>query len=204
MSPPGSPPIPPADLGARALPTHVVPTGAILYRIHRTTSGPLHFGPRTKPESRGRWDAPNDEFGICYLAEHPHLAFAETLLRDLDLDEIASATLAARALTRVEVVRNLALVRMHGAGLRRLRATGAVVQGPYATTWTWSLALHGHRETPDGIRYRSRHDDDAFVIAIYHRAMSALAPGPSVGLLDPALVRALGSWLDRYGIGLGP
>lgn len=201
---PGPPPDPPADLDARSLPAHVVPAGTVLYRIHRRTRGALHFGPRSRPEARGRWDAPDDSFGVCYLAERPHLAFAETLLRDLAIEEVASATLAARALAEVEVRRDLPLVKLHGAGLRRLRATGAVVQGPYATTWSWSRALHRHPSAPDGVRYHARHDDDAFALAVYDRAADTLAPGRSVPLLDPALAHDLGSWLDRYGIGLGP
>lgn len=201
---PALPPAPPTDLATRALPTHVIAAGTIFYRIHRTATRPLYFDPRSRVESRGRWDAPSDEFGIAYFADHPRLAFAETLLRNLELDEIASATLTSRALVEIEVVRELRLVKMHGEGLRRLRATGAVVQGPYTNTWAWSQALYGHPETPDGIRYRARRDDDLFAIALYDRAASTLVPQTSTGLLDPALARDLGSWLDHYGIGLGP
>lgn len=202
---PGPPPPPPADLSRRALPIAEVPAGFILCRIHRTAAGVLYFGPRTDPRQRGRWDAPDDGYGVCYLAHRGHTAFSETLLRELDREEVSeSGDLAPRSLARIQVNRTLLLARMHGPGLRQMRATTAVVQGSYDVTWAWSHALHEHPDHVDGIVYRPRHDDDELAVALFDRARDAIAVLDSTQLLELSLGAALGSWLDRYGIGLGP
>jgi hypothetical protein len=202
---PGPPPRPPADLDRRALPLYEVRAGTVLYRMHRRRLGALFFGPRTDLNDRGRWDAPDDSFGICYLAEAAHTAFAETMLRELDRDQVSEVgDLAPRSLARLVVEQPLRLARMHGAGLRRMKATAAVVQGPYEITWEWSRAIHGHPEGVAGISYRARHDDDGLSIALFQREESALRSLDSTPLLDPSLAADLGAWLDRYDIGLSP
>jgi hypothetical protein len=203
-SPPG-PPQPPADLGRHTLPVHEIPAGALLYRMHRRRLGALFFGPRTDPNDRGRWDAPDDSFGVCYLAEEAHTAFAETMLRELERDEVSeTGDLAPRNLARLVVERPLRLARMHGAGLRRIKATAAVVQDPYEITWAWSHAIHAHPECLAGISYRARHDDDGLALALFQRDETALRLLDSTPLLDPSLATDLGAWLDRYDIGLSP
>ncbi|HLL81793.1 MAG TPA: hypothetical protein VK420_04040 [Longimicrobium sp.] len=153
---PGPPPLPPADLSRRALPIGEVPAGTILCRIHRTAAGVPYFGPRTDPRQRGRWDAPNDGYGVCYLEWEGRTAFSGTLLCELDREEVSvSGDLAPRSLARVEVKRPLLLARMHGPGLRQMRATAAVVQGSYDLTWAWSHAVHEHPHRVDGIMYRA-------------------------------------------------
>jgi hypothetical protein len=201
---PGPPPLPPADLNRRPLAIGEVRAGTILCRIHRTAAGVLYFGPRTDPRQRGRWDAPDDGYGVCYLAWEGRTAFSETLLRELGREEVSeSGDLAPRSLARIELTRTLRVARMHGPGLRQLRATAAVVQGSYDVTWAWSQALHGHPDRVDGIVYRARHDDDDLAVALFDRARDAVAVLDSTPLLDLALSAELGSWLDRYQIGLG-
>jgi hypothetical protein len=179
--------------------------GTLLCRIHRTAAGVLYFGPRTDPRQRGRWDAPDDGYGVCYLAQRGHTAFSETLLRELDREEVSeSGDLAARSLVGIQVIRALVLARMHGPGLRQMKATAAVVQGSYDVTWAWSHALHAHPQRVDGIVYRARHDDDDLAVALFERARDAIAVLDSTPLLDVALSAELGSWLDRYEVGLAP
>jgi hypothetical protein len=202
---PGLPPRPPANLGQRELTLREIPARTVLYRIHRTNVGALYYGPRTDPEERGRWDAPDDCFGVCYLAERGHTAFAETLLRELDREELSEkGDLRPSSLARIRVQRPLVLARMHGSGPRRVKATAAVVHGPYEITWAWSKAIQAHPSQVDGIGYRARHDDDDLSIALFDRAADAIVVTDSLPLLDPALAAELGSWLDLYGIGLVP
>lgn len=203
---PGPPPPPPADFARRTLPEIRVPEGSVVYRIYltaRTLAGALYYGPRADPLECGRWDSPTDAFGVCYLAETARLAFAETLLRDLDRDDVTTHELALRSLASVAVLRELRLLRLHGGHARALRASG-VVQAPYATTQAWSQAIHDHLAEVDGVYYRSRLDDDAFAIALYARAAGAVQAKDSTELLDPALAAELGAWTDHYGIGLAP
>lgn len=205
VSLPGPPPLPPTDLNRRTLAIGEVPAGTLLCRIHRTAAGVLYFGLRTDPRQRGRWDAPDDGYGVCYLAQQGHTAFSETLLRELDREEVSeSGDLAPRSLARIQVNRTLRLARMHGPGLRQLKATAAVVQGSYDVTWAWSRAVHEHPDRVDGIAYRARHDDDDLAVALFERAHDAVSVLDSTPLLDLSLSAELGGWLDRYDVGLGP
>jgi hypothetical protein len=179
-----------------------VDAGTILYRIHRSRHAPLHFGRPDDPHRRQRWDAPDASYGVCYLSEEGRIAFAETLLRDLQLEAVQEAELTIRSLARIHVRAPLQLVAMHGRSLRPLAADASVVHGPYHTTGAWSAALHTHADSPDGIRYRARHDDSGFSIALFERARDRVEHLDSVRLLDPAQARELARWLDRYDVGL--
>ena len=200
--PPGPPPLPPADLAAKSLPLHTVAAGAVLYRVHRTSRGVLHFGGSAEPFERQRWDAPDASYGVCYLAEEDHIAFAETLLRDLDIDTVQQADLDARALAVVLARAPLRLVEMNGKHLRRVGADASVVQGSYDVTWEWSAALHAHPDAPHGIRYRARHDDSGLSVALFDRAQDRVEVVQTTPLNDPAMAPHLGRWLDRYQVRL--
>lgn len=84
-----------------------------------------------------------------------------------------------------------------------MKATGAVVQGPYDIAWAWSRAIYDHPADVAGIRYRARHDDD-LSIALFERAAGAVMVLDSTPLRDPVLAANLRDWLDRYDIGLAP
>lgn len=200
--PPGPPPRPPADLGQRSLPLHDVAAGTPLYRIHRTRLDPLYFGREPDPARRQRWDAPDASYGVCYVAFESHTSFVETLLRDLSLDTVHQDDLKVRSLALLEVRAPLRLVEMNDQHLRPLGADGSVVQGSYDITWEWSAALHAHRERPDGIRYRARHDDSGFSMALFERARDEVRCLDSIPLSDPSLAAELARWLDRYNVGL--
>lgn len=199
---PGPPPLPPAGLASRPLPLHLLPAGTVLARIHRAEYEPLFFGPGAGRAPMGRWDAPAGEFGVCYLAEEARTAFAETFLRTPGETLLSDAALAGRSLARMRLKRALRLVALHGEGLARLGATAAVCSGPYAVCRAWSLALHGHPERPDGIRYRARHDDDGFAVALFTRGADALAVTTRYSLDSPHAAEELAAWLDLYGMGL--
>ena len=194
---PGPPPSPPATLSQRALEISSVGAGTILYRIHRSHQPPLYFGRESGPDRRQRWAAPDASYGVCDMAQEGHIAFAETLLRDLELESVQERELAIRSLARLHVRAPLRLVAMHGAALRRLGADAAVVRGPYDVTWDWSAAFHAHPDAPDGICYRARHDDSGFSIALFERAADRVEPLDSTGLLDAAHVRELARGPDR-------
>jgi hypothetical protein len=199
---PGRPPNLLAGLAERTLKVSLISAGVVLSRIHRSHHAPLHFGHEGDPERRQRWDSPGASYGVCYLAEESHIAFAETLLRDLTLDAIPEAELRIRSLARLRVRAPLRLVAMDGKALRAHGADASVVQGPYPITWEWSAAFHAHPSAPDGIRYRARHDDSGFSIALFERAHGKVEHTSSVELLDPMFARELAQWLDRYEVGL--
>ncbi|CAN5333133.1 RES family NAD+ phosphorylase [soil metagenome] len=199
---PGPPPLPPADLSTRPPPLHICAAGRLLFRIHRVIHEPIFFGPPSGVAPQGRWDAPGGEFRVCCLAEEPHLAFAETFLRTPGIQLLERVDLGERSLAQIEVRRDLRLVALHGPGLARVGATAAVVSGPYALTRLWSLALHQHPDAADGIRYRARHDDDSFAVALFDRAADSIAERERRELLAPESIIDMGVWLARYGVGL--
>ena len=84
-----------------------------------------------------------------------------------------------------------------------LGATAAVYSGPHEFSREWSRALHAHPDQPDGILYRTRHDDDGFGIALFDRAGPKIRFHSGRPLLDPGMAPELGRWLNTYGAGLG-
>ena len=106
-----------------------------------------------------------------------------------------------RSIATVEVRRDLRLVPMHGSNLARLGVTAELASGSdYAGSQLWSRALWEHSDKPDGILYRSRHDDSALCVAVYDRAKDGLAIVRDHSLSeDPQQLARL---LRRYGLGL--
>lgn len=178
------------------------PVGEPLYRIHPVRFPALFFGPAEGASPRGRWDAPDGAFRVCYLAERPFVAFAETFLRRPGVMVVEIAEVAERALAVVRPLRALRLAAMHGAGLHAAGATAAARAGPYAVSRAWAAALHAHPAGVDGIRCRARHDDDGFTVALFDRAAEAVAETAGAALGDPRRRADLAALLDRYGVGL--
>ena len=188
--------LPPGDLDQRDLPIVTVPAMTPVVRLHTRGRDPHYFG-RT---GEGRFDDPNRAYGVCYLGFNDAAAFVETILRDQDLSGVAKADLEPRAFADGRFVRPVRLVEFGGRGLRRLGATAGTVHATYRTTQAWSLALWGHPDQPDGIRYRSRFDDDQHCIALFNRAAAGLRFATSAPLL--AVAHRLGPVLDRYDLAL--
>jgi len=190
-------PLPPPDFTTRALPTDVISARSRLVRLHRNDLRPLFFG----GTGGNRFDDPRKEFGTCYLATSIEGAFAETCLRSVGARFVALSFLDARSFCDIEVVAPLRVVSLHGSGLAQLGATGAVTSGPHVVAQEWSRAIHDHPAAPDGISYRSNHDNGELCIALFDRASHHLAPGlPQPVLGDKHRLAAL---LNRYNVGLG-
>lgn len=199
---PGAPPLPPPDLAARRLAIDLLPAGEPLYRIHPVRRPALFFGPAAGAPPRGRWDAPDGSFRVCYLGERPFVAFAESFLRSPGTLVLEAEDVAERALALVRPLRELRLAALHGAGLHAAGATAACCSGPYAVSRAWAAAVHAHPARVDGIRCRARHDDEGFAVALFDRARAELVEVASAPLGDPARAADLAGLLDRYGIGL--
>lgn len=171
-----------------------------MIRLHHGGRDPLFFGPAPGAPPRGRWDATDGAFGVCYLArwEDRWVAFAERLLHDPGPRLVARAALAALSVARVESVEALRIVALYGRGLARISATAAVTNGAYENSRPWAAALHGHPESPDGVAWRSRLDNDGVAIALFDRAAHKLRVVGRYGLLEPAAARYLGGCVERY------
>lgn len=109
-----------------------------------------------------------------------------------------------KARVTLRTTRALKLIRLAGSGLARLGATAEVSHGglPYDVAQAWSKALRDHPCQPDGLAYRSRHDDDAICYALFDRAPPPVEEVSRETDLDAK------DWfwreVDRYGVGIAP
>jgi hypothetical protein len=73
--------------------------------------------------------------------------------------------------SEVAPTRDLNLVSLHGAGLRRLQVThGELIESDasdYAETVPWSDALHDVAPGPDGLCWRSRQHNDSLALMLF-------------------------------------
>jgi hypothetical protein len=193
-------PRPPADLAGRTLPVRTVSVGETLPRFHDARHGPVFFN-RTRDY---RWNAPQGSYGVCYAGLSLEASFAETFLRTPGATLISMDLVETRALSRLVATREIRLVEMADTGLARLGATSAVCSIlPYDLPQEWSAALYAHPERPDGILYRSSHDDGQFCAALFEPAGNALEDD---GRRETNLLACGWFWdlMDRYLIGLPP
>ena len=197
MAPPDAGPLPPGDFAGRTLPLETLGAGTRLTRIHRSDLGALFFG----ATGGNRFDDPARRYGVCYLAMTAEGAFAETCLRAVGARFVAMSFLEARSFATIEAVAPLRLVSLHGPGLARLGATGAVTSGPHGTAQAWSRAIHDHPASPDGIVYRSNHDNGEFCVALFERARDRLKEAGSRPVMGDRA--GLAELLARYKVGLG-
>ena len=170
-------------------------------RIHARARTAIWFGPGSGRQPIHRFDDPVGRFRVCYLGTTIEVCFAETFLRNPPVRILALDDLAERSILTVEVRRDLGLVPIHGAGLARLGVTAELASGSgYEGSQRWSRALWEHSDQPDGILYRSRHDDSAFCVAVYDRAKDGLTIVRDDSLAgDPQQLARL---LRRYALGL--
>lgn len=191
---------PPSDLSRRELPLHTLEPGSRLVRVHTLGRTPLFFGPAADSRPSGRWDSPDHRFGTCYLAEarHPCIAVAERFLRDPERTLIPEAEIRRAAISTVRLEAALAIVPLHGASLKRLAASAATTHGDHRESRLWAQAVHDHEAAPDGVRWRSRIDDDGFAVALFDRSRRALRVIETEPLLDARHACKLEECLDRY------
>lgn len=197
MAQPDPHPLPPADLASRTLPIEMVAAGTALYRIHRSDLGAVYFG----KAGHSRFDDPQGDFGVCYLAATLEGAFAETCLRAVGATILSWAFLAERSVTTIAAIHPLRLVSLHGPGLAAIGATSAISGGLHGPAQAWSRALHDHPHAPDGLSYRANHDNGEHCIALFERCGDALATTRTEPLISDR--QRLGGLLTRYHVGLG-
>ena len=170
-------------------------------RIHAEARNALWFGPGSGRQPIHRFDDPAGRFRVCYFGTTVEVCFAETFLRNPPVRILALDDLAGRSIATVEVRRDLRLVPIHGSSLARLGVTAELASGGgYEHSQLWSRALWEHRDQPDGIVYRSCHDDSALCVAVYDRARDGLAILEDHSPTDDP--QQLAGLLKRYGLGL--
>jgi hypothetical protein len=183
----------PPDFDRRRL--HVVRRSGPWQRLHPEEFSALYFG----KSRENRFDDPESEYGVLYVAEDELGAFVETFLRNPELTLVARDELAKRTLSEIETSKELSLVDLTGKGLQHAGVTGDVSTAPHEETWALSRAIHEHPRKPDGIRYRLKHDLGRIGIAIFDRVAIAELQVKSRGsLADPSNAALLGRILEEY------
>jgi hypothetical protein len=171
-------PAPPPAGSGWPLPEIAVDAGIELYRLTRLQfPNPAYFG-------RGplfRFDAPDGSYGVCYLGTSLDCCVLEVLTPTYRPAQhppliVAQAQLAAYYAAVATLIRPLRLAHLADDGLIQLgidqRHTGG---DDYDLSSAWSLAIHRHRSTEDGILYPSRHHNGLYSVALFERASSAVA-----------------------------
>lgn len=174
---------------------HVVRRSGPWQRLHPEEYSALYFG----KDRKNRFDDPEGEYGVLYVAEDEFGAFVETFLRNPALTLVAKDELLRRRLSEIEASADLSLVDLTGKGLQRAGVTGEISTAPHEETWALSRAIHEHSSRPDGIRYRLKHDLERIGIAIFDRVgVAGLRVRSRGSLVDPSNAALLGKILDEY------
>ena len=152
---------------------------AKLVRISRHNSGEPYFG----KSGLNRFDDPRGHlprahrYGTCYFGFTLACAFAETVLHDRTSDSGGFKlpyTELDRWVARFKAGK-LKLAVLTGKHLKRLGGEGALSSiVPYDLPQQWSLAIHKHPATVDGLVYMSRHLNTEEAVVLFDRALGKL------------------------------
>jgi RES domain len=167
------------------------------YRIHQSRYEPLHFG-----NSRYRFDAPQQEYCLMYVAQNPEGAFIETFGANTGVRVISNDELSLRNISCLQSSHPLNLVDLTGAGLAKIGADGRLCDGDYQIAQRWALAFWQHPIQVDGIYYRARHDPSQYCAAIFDRAAGGWHIIQTLRCASQEFRGILANILDRYEFGL--
>jgi hypothetical protein len=175
LSPRGARPEPPAE---REPAVETIAAGSELVRLYRRRFGPIAFNPNAEAEGRFRpvHDAA-EVVATIYLADDQETALAEVLLRGVDALAAGNRPRLYRrqvlgiSMARIEVRRELRLVRLRGQGLTRLglRREELIMVGPpeYSYTARWAQAFYESPEEFDGIVWTSHQNDSGRALMLW-------------------------------------
>lgn len=187
---------------------HVLPAGAVVWRIYFRAgahpscwNGFRAFGPTNArfdhhppPARRHRRRA------ILYASEAIPTSIAEVFQQTRLIDRFAgSPALAAFRLTRP-----LSLLDLTGAWPTRAGASMAIHSGSRSRARAWSRAIHAAYPNVEGLRHASSMNANQPAFAFYERARSALptAAATDLPLAAPGLMAPLAAAALRFGYAL--
>lgn len=215
---------PPATLQtAPALVT--VPTGTVLFRVHQASFPADSFnpGPSHRYYGGGRFDSTaDDNYGYLYAGEQVATAVAETLLRDLPVEDSGTRVLPrvrvrGRKISAIATTTDVSLVNMTSAvGL------ASVAQDPwltwadprdYAQTRHWGHWIRSQVPTAQGYVWPSRREPPTRAFVLFEDRLPAGAihavpnhpavpAGARAGFDTPPGLRALRKMLAIYNVSI--
>jgi hypothetical protein len=106
-----------------------------------------------------------------------------------------------RNLFAIDSQRELVFADLTGNGLVKIGADARLSSGSYGAARQWAQAIYEHPQLVDGIRYRSRHDDDRYCYGIFDRCANMLQE-QNLGTLIASNPKLLAEILAFYDYGL--
>lgn len=212
-------PDPPAALPAALITT--VPADTSVWRIHSATRGAADLNPTPRPRVRtgGPFDSLDGSYAYLYVGDSPAAAVAETLCRNLPVDQsprlIPRIQVRGRLLSELRTTRPVRVADLTGTGAARLNADVWLTKcdpSGYLAARRWAAAVLAANPDIDGLQYRPRHDENnlAWMLAAgptvtAHPAVSAVSAVGGVVPLDSADGHyLLGALLTAHNAALAP
>jgi hypothetical protein len=189
-------PSPPKDFRSRELPT--VDSQGTWYRLNdRDFTSSLYFD----RSGSGRFDSPAQGYGILYVGADVYASWIECYGRTHGAKGVSEIVLRQRNLFEIDSQRELVFADLTGNGLVKMGADARLSSGSYFAARQWAQAIYDHPQAVDGIRYRSRHDDERFCYGIFERCADELRE-KDLGNLIEANPKLLAEILEFYDYGL--
>ena len=144
----------------------------------------------------GRFDGPDQGYGILYLGEDLETCFIECFGRT-HTKAVEEQLLRQRNLFSISSSRSLTFARLSGSGLVKLAADSRLTTGDYKQARKWVRSLWGLNAKLDGILYRSRLDNDRLCYGLFDQCISDLVEENLGNLIDvhpQQLAKILGAY----------
>lgn len=189
-------PLPPEDFNRRELP--IITSQGTWYRLNAVEfSSSLYFD-RT---GKGRFDSPAQGYGILYVGADVYASWIECYGRTHGAKGVSELGLRQRDLYAIDSHRPLVFADLTGSGLVKMGADARLSSGAYTVARQWAQATYKHPQRVDGIRCRSRHDDERYCYGIFDRCAQEIQE-QNLGNLLTSNPRLLAEILDYYDYGL--
>ena len=101
----------------------------------------------------------------------------------------------------IDSQRELVFADVTGNGLVKMGADARLSSGSYLAARQWAQVIYDHPQAVDGIRYRSRHDDDRYCYGIFNRCADELQE-KNLGNLLESNPKLLAEILTCYDYGM--
>jgi hypothetical protein len=159
---------------------HRWPEGKPIVRCHDATMGATEFDTTAVSRRFRPVDGVDGIDATIYGADLRQGALSETVFHDVPVRgtarRIQRKAFIHTVLSTIVPARELRLVQLHGAGLRRLQVTNAKLietgARQYPRTARWGQALHDHGDAFDGLVWRSRQFNDSLAIMLWDDRVS--------------------------------
>lgn len=181
---------PPAELATRQLPLTTLEGPA--WRVYPGDHRPLHFN-----RQDGRFNDPQQQYGVLYAADTDVGAFAERLLLARGLIRgpvdvangasvpVSATTLETFSLATITFAQPLTCVDLRTpSGLTQIGASQWLLVAPHSVSKQWSRPLFLHPSAPEGIVWSSRAGHNIVSLGLHERSkpkITAKGLGPLIG-----------------------